>query len=172
MIHDQIASRLEQAFSQHGFAEPSVAKLKIAAGVSLRTLYRHYPSKESMVIGALQHRHSRYLRFLADGEPDPGKESIAHLFLRLTAWMKKDAPNGCMSMSALVAFPRNSLIHDLVKHHKEEMVEVMARRSGREDLARELLLIHEGASATWPLLGMQAIHSAEKTTLLLICGEN
>ena len=39
MIHDQIASSLEQAFSQHGFAEPSVAKLKIAAGVSLRTLY-------------------------------------------------------------------------------------------------------------------------------------
>ena len=77
-----------------------------------------------------------------------------------------------MSMSALVAFPSNSLIHDLVKHHKEEMVEVMARRSGREDLARELLLIHEGASATWPLLGMQAIHSAEKTALLLICGEN
>jgi AcrR family transcriptional regulator len=171
MINDQIASRLEQAFSLHGFAEPSVAELKTAAGVSLRTLYRHFPSKESMVIGALQHRHLRYLKFLGDGEPDPGIGSITHLFQRLADWMKKYAPNGCMSMSAFVAFPSNPLIHDIVKRHKEEMIEVMARRSGRDEVARELLLIHEGASAAWPLLGMQAIHSAEKAAFLIICGE-
>ncbi len=172
MIRDQIASRLEQAFSLHGFAEPSVAELKTASGVSLRTLYRHFPSKEAMVVGALQHRHSRYLKFLADGEPAPGRESMTHLFQRLATWMHNDAPNGCMSMSAFAAFPCNPLIHDLVKRHKQEMIEVMARRSGRDDIARELLLLHEGASAAWPLLEMQAIDSAEKTALLLICGDN
>ncbi|MFT5720596.1 MAG: AcrR family transcriptional regulator [Motiliproteus sp.] len=172
MIHDQIAARLEQAFSQHGFAEPSVAELKIAAGVSLRTLYRHFPSKEAMVMGALQHRHCRYLNFLDAGEPDPGSESITHLFQRLAAWMTHYAPHGCLSMSALGAFPGNPLIHERVKRHKEEMIELMARRSGREEVARELHLLHEGASAAWPLLGMQAIHSAEKIALLLIRGEH
>lgn len=74
-------------------------------------------------------------------------------------------------MNALVAFPSNQVIHDAVKRHKDEMIEVMARRSGREEISRELFLVHEGASAAWPLLEMQAIHSAEKVALLLAFGE-
>lgn len=65
----QIASRLEQAFNTRGFAEPSVADLKEAAGVSLRTLYRYFPSKDAMVNWALDYRHARYLAFLAKDEP-------------------------------------------------------------------------------------------------------
>ncbi|MFT6914721.1 MAG: AcrR family transcriptional regulator [Motiliproteus sp.] len=171
MIHNQIAARLEHAFSQHGFAEPSVAELKTAAGVSLRTLYRQFPSKQAMVMGALQHRHLRYFEFLAEGEPAPGIASMTHLFQRLAEWMKNHAPNGCMSMGAFAAFPGNQDIQDLVKHHKAEMIAVMARRSGREEVARELFLLHEGASAAWPLLGMDVIHSAEKAAVLLISGE-
>ena len=66
MLKEQIASGLENALSQQGFVEPSVSDLQNASGVSLRTLYRHFPSKEAMVIGALEHRHARYLDFLAD----------------------------------------------------------------------------------------------------------
>ncbi|MEF1262780.1 TetR/AcrR family transcriptional regulator, partial [Vibrio harveyi] len=40
MLKEQIAANLEQAFSELGFAEPSVAQLKAACGVSLRTLYK------------------------------------------------------------------------------------------------------------------------------------
>lgn len=65
MDKDQIAARLEALFSQQGFATPSVPEIKKASGVSMRTLYRHFPSKKAMVIGALNHRHARYLAFLA-----------------------------------------------------------------------------------------------------------
>lgn len=34
MLKEQIAASLEQAFSELGFAEPSVAQLKTACGVS------------------------------------------------------------------------------------------------------------------------------------------
>ncbi len=170
MTHDQIASRLEQAFSKEGFAVPSVAKLKQAAGVSLRTLYRYFPSKEAMVIGALQHRHARYLAFLTEGEPLSGENSIRHLFHRLSLWMEQFAPNGCMSMNAFVAFPNNTFIQALVTSHKQEMAATLARRSGCEGIADELLIIHEGASAAWPILGKQAINYAEKAALQLIQG--
>ena len=96
----QIVSRLEQTFNTRGFAEPSVVELQKAAGVSLRTLYRYYPSKEAMVIGALDYRHDRYLAFLAENEPPPGKASIIHLFGRLADWMTSNAPNGCLSLNA------------------------------------------------------------------------
>ena len=66
MLREQIAASLEVAFSQQGFAEPSVAQLKTACGVSLRTLYKHFPSKEAMIVGALEYRHQRYLDFLLE----------------------------------------------------------------------------------------------------------
>lgn len=170
MVKEQIASRLEAAFSQHGFAEQSVTELKQASGVSLRTLYRHFPSKEAMVIGALEHRHARYLDVLADGAPAPGPDAIVDLFQRLGRWMANDAPNGCMSMSAFAAFPDNALINASVKHHKREMRQLLARRSGREDLSSELFLLHEGASMAWPIQGEEAIQAAQNAALHLLRG--
>lgn len=169
---DQIASRLEQAFSLRGFAEPGVAELKSAAGVSLRTLYRYFPSRVSMVIGALNYRHIRYLAFLSDNEPPPGRESIMHLFRRLTDWMGENAPNGCLSVNAFTAYPGNLEIGNAVRQHKDEIIGLMARRSGRPAVSGELFLIHEGVSAAWPLLGTKASRAAETAALKLMNGEN
>lgn len=167
---DQISSRLEQAFSLRGFSEPGVAELRKIANVSLRTLYRYFPSKESMVIGALDYRHKRYLEFLADGAPSPGKESIIHLFGRLSEWMKEEAPNGCLAINAFAAYPSSLAIREAVKCHKEDIVYLLVRRSGQKALGRELVLILEGLSAVWPLVGSQACHSAESAALKLFNG--
>ncbi|MGB3209452.1 MAG: TetR/AcrR family transcriptional regulator [Desulforhopalus sp.] len=157
---EQIASRLEQTFNSRGFAEPSVAELQKAAGTTLRTLYRYFPSKEAMVIGALTYRHDRYFSFLAEHEPPAGKDSIIHLFDRLADWMKTYAPSGCLYLNALTAFPGNKDVRDATLQYKNELIQVMAKRSGYEGLAAELFLLHEGVSAAWPVVGMQAIHSA------------
>ena len=167
-----IASCLEQTFTQRGFAEPSVAELKDSAGVSLRTLYRYFPSKAAMVIGALDFRHSRYLEFLGDGEPSPGNASIVHLFRRLADWMQAYAPNGCLSLNALAAHPGNIEIRESTKRHKEELIQMMAIRSGQPELSKELFLLHEGASAAWPLVGSQAIQAAQTAALKLLNGDN
>ena len=83
MLKHQIAASLEQAFSTHGFAEPNVAQLKAACNVSLRTLYKHYPSKEAMIVAALEYRHQRYLDFLLNDNPHKGIESVIHIFQKL-----------------------------------------------------------------------------------------
>jgi len=169
---EQIASKLEQAFNSRGFAEPSVAELQKAAGTTLRTLYRYFPSKEAMVIGALDYRHDRYFSFLAKNEPPPGKDSIIHLFGRLADWMTVHAPNGCLYLNALTAFPGNSDVRDATVQYKSELIQVMAERSGYEDLAGELFLLHEGASAAWPIVGMPAIQSAVSISEKIINGES
>ncbi|KAA3654156.1 MAG: TetR/AcrR family transcriptional regulator [Proteobacteria bacterium] len=171
-VQAQIAERLEQAFSRHGFAEPSVADLKAAAGVSLRTLYRHFPSKEAMVIGALAHRHARYLDFLADGLPPAGVGAVTHLFQRLGQWMAHDAPHGCLSMNAFAAYPGHPQIVAAVCQHKQDLIDRLAHLSGRPDQALALFLLHEGASAAWPVQGDQAIHAAQTAALQLIEGHH
>ena len=167
---ETIAARLEHIFSEQGFAEPSVVALKTAAGVSLRTLYRHFPSKDAMVIGALDYRHARYMEFLAEDEPGPGRASIKHLVRRLGDWMAAHAPYGCLSLNALAAHPGNQEVRASTMRHKRDLIQIMARRSGQPTLAKALFLLHEGASAAWPVVGVAAIRSAEAAAVTLIEG--
>lgn len=157
----QIAASLEAAFSQYGFAEASVSQLKTACNVSLRTLYKHYPSKELMIVAALTHRHQRYLTFLADSSINDGKEAILAVFERLNHWMAEFAPHGCMSLQALAAFPDNLEIKAAVSQHKNDVRLLLAQRAQRPNLATALLLLHEGVSNVWPILGYASIESAK-----------
>ncbi|MEZ8108387.1 TetR/AcrR family transcriptional regulator [Vibrio splendidus] len=168
MLREQIAVSLEVAFSQQGFAEPSVAQLKTACKVSLRTLYKHFPSKEAMIVGALEHRHQRYLSLLLEDSPRSGYQAITHIFNKLQQWMEEYAPHGCLSMNALAAFPDNELINQAVIEHKKEVQALMAKQSQREDLASELFLLHEGVSSAWPVLGEEAVASAQNMVTKLL----
>lgn len=168
MLKEQISASLEDTFSQHGFAEPSVSQLKTACNVSLRTLYRHYPSKEAMIVGALEYRHQRYLAFLLSESPSSGIESVLHIFDKLQLWMEEFAPHGCLSMNAIAAFPENPLITKAVKEHKENVLQFLSVQSQRPDLATAIFLIHEGVSSAWPMLGQKALISAKNTLLQLL----
>lgn len=168
MLKQQIAASLEEAFSKYGFAQPSVAQLKTSCEVSLRTLYKYYPSKEAMIVGALEHRHQRYLTYLLSESPAPGVESVLHIFNKLEQWMKEFAPNGCLSMNAIAAFPDNSLISKAVKEHKEQVRQFLGQQSQRVDLSTALFVLHEGVSSAWPVLGRDAVTSAQKTLLQLL----
>lgn len=83
MLRERIAADLEDAFSKFGFAQASVAQLKSACNVSLRTLYKHFPSKEAMIIAALEYRHKRYIAFLLNESHSTGIESVLHILINL-----------------------------------------------------------------------------------------
>lgn len=164
----QIAARLEACFVENGFQEPGVDALRDAAGVSLRTLYKYYPSREAMIIGALEHRHERYLSFLQDGVPSPGKDAVDHLFSRIEDWMQRECGTCCLFLNALAAHPSNDEIRKTVTRHKDETRNLIAQLSGRPDLADQLFLLHEGATAAWALMKGDAVRSARASALGLL----
>lgn len=168
MLKKNIAAALEAAFSQHGFAEPSVAKLQKLSGVSLRTLYKHYPSKQSMIIAALEYRHDRYVSFLLDGSPAPSCDAVLHMFSRLAVWMEQYAPNGCLSVNALSAFPEDEVIRGAVQTHKRSVRQLLGEQSLNPSLANTLFLLHEGVSSAWPVIGDEAVTSAKQSIIRLI----
>lgn len=169
-MKQHIADKLEQAFSKLGFAEPSVAKLKDECEVSLRTLYKHYPSKEEMIVAALSNRHYRYLEFIEEGISENGSVAVSHIFEKLEIWMRTYAPNGCMSVSALNAFPANKVIHEAVTNHKAEVLNVFTKHIGCKQLATQLFLLHEGVSSAWPSLGDATLVSAKLVISTLFDG--
>lgn len=168
MLKQEISAALEAAFSQYGFAEPSVAKLQKVSGVSLRTLYKYYPSKQSMIIGALEHRHSRYISFLLDNSPEAGTEAVLHVFDQLKLWMQQFAPKGCLSINALAAFPEDEVISSAVQDHKRAVKHLLGEQSLNHALSTTLFLLHEGVSNAWPVMGDEVVTSAKQSILELL----
>ncbi|MBM7036817.1 TetR/AcrR family transcriptional regulator [Vibrio ulleungensis] len=162
MLNKQIAEKLEHAFSQHGFAEPSVATLQKLSGVSLRTLYKYYPSKESMIVAALTNRHQRYLYYFASSSESTGEAWVTSAFEHLSDWMKNSAPHGCLSIQALAAYPNNVQIAEAVKQHKRDIQQLLAEKSGHPELSEQLFLLHEGIASGWPIVGDSIIASANR----------
>lgn len=168
----KIAAGLEACFRTRGFSEPGVDALRDAADVSLRTLYKYFPSREDMVAGALDHRHDRYLAFLSEGMPASGPEAIDHVFARLEEWLLTEDGVGCLFVNALAAHPDNSAIRAAVERQKSATCALIARCAGQDARANPLFLLHEGATAAWPLLGPEAIRTARRSAAWLMSAES
>lgn len=160
----ELASKLEQAFSLYGFAEPNVAKIKAYSGTTLKTLYKYFPSKEDMIIGALNYRHSRYISFLEAGCPPERNAALHHIFERLSLWLSSYAPRGCMSLQALASYPNNQQIEAAVNQHKHEVLLWLNQKLQDKALSNSVFLLHEGMSSAWPTLKEEAL-TAAKTAL-------
>lgn len=161
----QIAARLESCFAASGFTEPGVDALRDAAGVSLRTLYKYYPSREEMVLAALEHRHRAYLAFLDEQAPgETGLDAVRHLFRRVGAWMKAHAPRGCLFVGALTAHPGNARIMSQLVSHKNDTRAAIAGRIGDRDdaeaVADQLMVLHEGLTSLAVSAGADAATEA------------
>lgn len=165
-LTDTIGGRLAATFAARGFAEPGVAALREAAGVSLRTLYRHFPSREAMVAGALDARHAAYLAWLEEGRPDEsGLTPVAHVFNRLATWMATHAPTGCLCVQALAAHPGNATIGAAVRRHKAKTRDLLAARCeaggyAYPALPDALFILHEGQTAASVTAGPEMAHHA------------
>ncbi|EAR10433.1 TetR/AcrR family transcriptional regulator [Reinekea blandensis] len=157
---EKIATGLETAFAKHGYTEMGVDGLRNAAQVSLRTLYKYCPSKEDMILLALEHRHKRYEAFLR--ERSETEYTAADLFDRIGRWMQDNDSQGCLFHDAVLSHPGSKRIRAMYTWHKEEIARAMAKVTGLDGKSGQLLLIHEGIVQSWPLLGVEAVTNAKQ----------
>ena len=147
-------------FGRHGFHAVPIDEVIREAGVSPRTLYAHFPSKEALAVAVLEERHRRFLDSLAGAvdEPDP----VTALFDRLEEWLTDAGPSGCLFLRALGEFDSNAITHCVASYRRDlrSVIECFFP-SAEEDLIDELLLLVEGATALASTLGAgRAVRSA------------
>ncbi|POF30949.1 TetR/AcrR family transcriptional regulator [Roseibium marinum] len=159
-IQTQIAAGLERAFAAHGFSVPNVDMLRDAAQVSLRTLYKYYPSRNDMVLAALEFRHERYLTRIFSGLPASPRDALYEVIRRIGHWMESEASHGCLFHSAVAAAPENEALRNLLQRHKQEFAQRLAASAKLPENEKELLLICEGLMQLWPLYRDDACESA------------
>ena len=157
----RIASDLERSFASLGFADQGVESLRAQADVSIRTLYRHFPSREAMIVGALEHRDASYFEWL-DGGPQTGAAHVLHPLVRLGDWLHQVANTGCLFLNAWAEYPDSDAIAAIVKDHKARLADEFRQRLNRvataqdtTHLAETLFLLHEGMTQAARLQGRE-----------------
>ena len=113
----RIARNLDAQFAKMGFAVPGVDLLHESADVSLRTLYKYYPSREAMVEGTLEYPNEIYLDWISGG-PETGHRHVLYIYERLGVWLVSGANNGCLFLNALAAYPDILAVRKATEHHK------------------------------------------------------
>lgn len=159
---DDILTTAEQLFYQQGFHATGIDQIVREAGVTPRTLYRHFPSKEQLIIEVLQQREARFLgrleQCLEEGAVTaPGWMSI---FDELERWFAQEGDKGCLFLRALGEYGhKDADITQRVLAHKQRGLEYLYARLDEDspdelrDKAESLMLIMEGAVARAPVIG-------------------
>ncbi|SBT17921.1 hypothetical protein MGA5115_02038 [Marinomonas gallaica] len=156
----KIAAALEHAFAENGFTEIGVDGLRDATQVSLRTLYKYCPSREEMIITALDYRHMRYMTHLFDDLPLNSEQALDEIWGRVGTWMLENAANGCLFHGACASHPNSLAIRTMLERHKMEVINKMVLITGLVSARDQLMLLHEGITQSWPLMHESAVKTA------------
>ncbi|AWW36301.1 MULTISPECIES: TetR/AcrR family transcriptional regulator [Streptomyces] len=127
-----------------------------AAGVSKRSMYQLFDSKDAVLAASLERRLPGYEARLAPGpgSGDTPRERILHVFARLEEGSGQPDYCGCPYLSALVELkdPEHpaSVVARAAKERLKSAFRAQAELGGAPDpelLARQLMLVFDGASA-------------------------
>jgi AcrR family transcriptional regulator len=105
---ERILAAASELFTRHGVTATGVDTLIESAGVAKATFYRHFPSKDDLIVAWLRDSRTRWLdrlRIAADeaaGSPD---EVIPAFFDAVASWLDADGGRGCPYLDTALAMP-------------------------------------------------------------------
>ncbi|MES0827753.1 TetR/AcrR family transcriptional regulator [Ruegeria sp. SCP11] len=155
---DELVRKALQVFYRDGFHATGMDKLVVETGVSKTSMYKHFRTKEDLILAALQLRDESFredfLRRIGEMSDSPAGQLLAS-FDVLGEWFQEEEYRGCMFIKAGAEFQeRDHPIHKQSAEHKRIMLDHftdLARQAGvrePEHLACQILLLQEGAIVT------------------------
>ncbi|KLA22707.1 TetR/AcrR family transcriptional regulator [Bacillus cereus] len=153
-----VASEL---FYNEGIRAVGVDKIVEVSGVSKGTLYRHFPSKDDLIIAYLEEKsESLWVQFndaVSAYEGSPRMQIFA-LVESINALLTEPGIRGCVFLNAHAEFSNQNPIQHLVQKHTEalrNLLQRLTKEAGASDdtLADQLLLVINGAFSTAPIVG-------------------
>lgn len=152
---ERILDAVSVSFYREGIRAVGVDSVIADAGVAKATLYRHFPSKDALVLAFLERRDARWRAWFAEAveriSPDPAGRPLA-VFDALAEWFGSDDFRGCafLNAAAEIADPSHPA-RAVVRLHEERLASHLgaicaeAGLPGPEAAAADLFLLVEGA---------------------------
>ena len=144
-------------FNRLGYHAAGIDHVIAEAGIAKTTLYRHFDSKEDLIVAVLRHIDEGFrdaMRAFAEKRTRDPLGRLLASFDFLEDWFKQESFYGCPFVSAAAEYAdRPSAVFQEAAAHKRLMLayfEELARAAGLPDprhVAEEVNLLHEGAIA-------------------------
>lgn len=175
---DSITEAALRLFYRQGFHASGVEQLSQVAGVTKKTLYRHFPSKEHLVEAALRRRDEAFMANMqAALEPlADAQRPLAYIDF-LAAWVREVDFHGCAFINAAAEYAEaNEPAHVLARQHKALVLAYLEDVCARAGLAqpsqaaRRLFLLGEGLIVSCQVSGPspELIDTAREMAGLLV----
>lgn len=166
-------------FHTRGINSTGVDTIVAVAGTTKMTLYKHFTSKETLIIEVLKKGHQDFQAWLTERLARHSRkptEKLQNLFDFIEEWVNSPDYQGMAFLKASAEFPEESnAIHKLSAEQSETFrayLMVLAKDAGVEDhegLSLQLSLLIEGAmQAEHMRRGSGSIKYAKKAAKILI----
>jgi AcrR family transcriptional regulator len=170
-----------QLFHRHGFNRVSMDEIATAAGVTKRTIYYHFRSKDDLIAAALEHQHELAVatfRTWTDRISRKPEAIVASLFSELRKWATQRNFFGsgftrvAFELAEMPGHPARAIARRHEKMIEDLLAEVLQSagvRSARRS-ARQIYILLEGAAAMILVHGDRSYASAaaEVANLILV----
>ncbi|WP_420409765.1 TetR/AcrR family transcriptional regulator [Hoeflea sp.] len=160
---DELVETALKLFYIHGFNATGIDRILAESGVAKMTLYKHFRSKDELILAALNLRDERFRNWLMGemerASADPVERLLA-MFDALETWFRGEAFkglgfSGCAFINAASEFgSQDHPAHRLSAEHKRRVgdyLEKLCSEAGflePRKMAEQLALLKEGAIAT------------------------
>jgi AcrR family transcriptional regulator len=152
-VRERILERASELFYRKGFQAVGVDSIIAGADVARMSFYRHFRSKEGLVLAFLERRDVQFRAWL-EAEvrrlaPDPADRPLA-VFDALALRFGPEDYRGCAFINAIAeTADRDNVVHQAAAAHKAKIETYLARlldEAGLSaDRAPDLLLLFDGA---------------------------
>jgi AcrR family transcriptional regulator len=124
------------------------------AGVAKASFYKHFPSKDDLIVAFLRQRHENWMKWFAARleqlafQRKPRMKLVAEV---LREWFEEPGFRGCAFINAMASGGLAGEAVSVAQSHKDELLDCLRALAGRAglkapgELAEEALLIVEGA---------------------------
>lgn len=166
-------------FKRDGFHATGIDRIIAEADVAKMTMYRHFPSKDNLIVEVLDWRKEHFegqLDRLAEQVNTP-QQTVSTIFDWYERWFQSPDFHGCLFAHAIAEFgdPAHPVFRaakaqkDSLKQRMSQLLEQATPADRSESIAATLLMLLEGATLMAQLgQGGMAIREARRTALSIL----
>jgi AcrR family transcriptional regulator len=118
---ERILITAHDLFYRHGIRATGIDRVIEASGVAKKTFYRHYPSKDALILAFLDYRHTVWMQWFTDALTRHGGTAAA-IVPALADWFDNGIYRGCAFINAVAevgpALPEAVIVS---RQHKRDM---------------------------------------------------
>lgn len=152
----QIVETAYRLFKRNGFHATGIDRIIAEAQVAKMTMYRHFPTKDDLILAVLDWRAKRFARRLdrLAAQAQTPEQKIAALFDWYGTWFASPDFHGCLFAHALAEFgdPTHPVFKAAARQkddlgaHMRRILEASVPAARTQGLVTTLLMLIEGAT--------------------------